>query len=42
MMIGHTTKAAEWLTQKVEKEGVMFLELLLQKQEVFEIRDKSY
>ena len=35
------TKAAEWLQQKVEKEGVMFLEPLLKKQEIFEIRDKS-
>lgn len=35
------SKAAEWLKDKVEREGVMFLEPLLNKHEIFEIRDKS-
>jgi hypothetical protein len=33
-------KAAEWLKEKVEREGVMFLEPLLDKQEIFEMRAK--
>jgi len=35
------SKAAEWLKEKVAREGVMFLEPLLKKHEIFEIRDKS-
>jgi hypothetical protein len=35
------SKAAEWLKEKVEREGVMFLEPLLNKHEIIEITDKS-